>query len=330
MRHTIRPSVLAVFGLACFATAVQSQSAAPKPVTPEALPEVVARINGKEIKKGELLNRVRAVRAEKGRMGLPPDESAEFYHDVLDQIVGATLLYQESRAQGMAAPDTEVEGRLAAVKARFPEDDAFASALSAQGLTPDSLKEEIRLNLSVQKLVETDIASKIAVSEEAQKKFYDENQDQMKEPERVRVSHILVKADSEAPAEDKARARAKLEAVVAQIQKGEDFAKLARENSDDTGSKAQGGELPWISSGETVPPFEKAAFALKVGELSSVVESPFGFHVIKLHERKPAGQVPFEQAKSRIGEFLTQREIQEKVRERVEQLKTKAKIEVLI
>lgn len=327
MRLRTLVSILAI-GLSGSLSFAQSPAA---PVDPKALPPVVARINGQEIKKEDLLTRVEAVRAEQARLGMPGQaESKEFYRDILEQIVGATLLFQESLAQGVAAADTDVETRLSAIRARFPEEKAFTDALAAQGLTPERLRSELKLNLSVQKLVEKHIAPSVAVSDAAQKKFYDENMEQMKEPERVRVSHILVRADAKTTPEDKAKARAKLDGIVARLKKGEDFAALAKENSDDPGSKGQGGELPWLSPGETVPAFEKAAFALKPNELSDVVETPFGFHVIKLADRKPSGPVPFEQAKPRISDYLTQQQIQEKVRERVEQLKAKAKIEVLI
>ena len=121
----------------------------------------------------------------------------------------------ECRALGIVTPDAEVEGRLDAIRARFPEPSQFATLLAEQGLTPEMLKEEIRMNLCVQKLVEKEIASQVSVSDEARKKFYEENLDQMQRPETVHVRHILVKADEGATPAQRTEARADLYRAIA-------------------------------------------------------------------------------------------------------------------
>ena len=124
---------------------------------------------------------------------------------------------------------------------------------------------------------------------------------------------------------------AKADDLLVKLKAGGDFAKLATENSDDPGSKIKGGDLGWVSKNQTVPPFEQAALALKTpGELSPVVESEYGYHIIKLVEHQDAGPVPFPEVKDRIGDFLKQKQQQEKVQDYIKGLRAKGKVEEFI
>jgi peptidyl-prolyl cis-trans isomerase C len=185
-------------------------------------------------------------------------------------------------------------------------------------------------DMSVEKLIRTEIAPKVIVTEDEKKKFYSENTEQMKQPEQAKLSHILVKVESGSSQEVRQKAQEKASGLHQRIVAGEDFAALAREHSDDPGSKTNGGDLSWVSRGQTVPAFEKAAFALDPGEMSSVVETQFGYHIIKLAERKPSETMPYEQVEGRINEFLQQRHLQEAIQAEVDSLKSKSKIEILL
>jgi peptidyl-prolyl cis-trans isomerase C len=128
----------------------------------------------------------------------------------------------------------------------------------------------------------------------------------------------------------KKAARAKAEAALARVRKGEDFAAVAREVSEDPGSAPRGGDLGAFGKGQMVPPFEQAAFALPAGQISGLVESPFGFHVIKVQERLPAGEIPFEPVKGQIKDHLAQTRREKAVDDLVRGLKEKAKIETYL
>jgi len=301
-----------------------------KPVKPEELPAVVARINGQDIKKEQLLDQAQRLRSQfPGAAQTPPN--TQFYRDVLNTLVAQTLLQQEAKKEGIAVSDAEVEQQITALRSRFPDAEKFKQALASQGLSEARLREEMHREGAVQKLVAAKVFSSVNITDAEAKAFYDKNQDKMKQPPQVHVRHILVKVDPSATDADKQKARAKAEDLLKRAQGGEDFAKLASENSDDPGSKTQGGDLSWMGPGRTVPPFDKAAFALtKPNEISPVVETDFGYHVIQLLERKEASAVPFEQAKARITEFLRQRQVQEKLQAHVEELKTKGKVETFI
>ena len=301
-----------------------------KPVKPEDLPAVVARINGQEIKKEQLLDQAEKLRSQfQGAAQAPLN--AQFYRDVLNTLVAQTLLQQEAKKEGITVSDAEVDQQIAALRSRFPDAEKFKQALASQGLSEERLRAEMHREGAVQKLVAAKVFSSVNITDAEAKAFYDKNQDKMKQPPQVHVRHILVKVDPSATDADKQKARTKAEDLLKRAQGGEDFAKLASENSDDPGSKTQGGDLSWLPPGRTVPPFDKAAFALtKPNELSPVVETDFGYHVIQLLERKEASAVPFEQAKGRITEFLRQRQVQERLQAHVEELKTKGKVETFI
>jgi len=303
-------------------------SAAAPPFDVGKLPEVVARVNGTPIGKGDLLARADSMRAQMERMGAPaPPQSDEFYRAMLDQLIGSQLLYAEAKKRGLVPTDAEVAENLARLKARNPEE--FSRQLAGQGITEKDLAADLAQNLAIQKLVTTDVTPGVQVSEEAAKRFYQQNLERMKRPAQFRVRHILVGVEQNAPAERRQAAKKKAEGLLARLNEGADFAALAGETSDDRGSKGEGGLLPWMGPGETVPPFEKAALALEPGKVSGVVESPFGFHILRLEEKRAAGTVPFEEARPQIEQLLSRQQARDMLEQKVAALRKAAKVEVL-
>jgi peptidyl-prolyl cis-trans isomerase C len=316
-------------GQAAKPDAAPAAEAAPLP--PEKLPAVVAKVNGEEIKKDDL---VRAARELQGRMqqgGASGTLNAAFYRQVLDSIIARTLLEQEAKKEGVAVSDDEVKAQLAELRGNFPSAEAFDKALKEQGLTEAELTRQARNAFTIQKFIDSKVTSDVKVSDQDAKDFYAKNQDKMKRPERVHLRHILIRVDAAAKPEDKKKAREKADAILVKLKAGEDFAKLARESSEDPGSKDSGGDLSWVARGQTVPPFEQAAFALKKpNELSPVVESNFGYHVIQLVEHQDAGVAPFDEVKTPISNFLSNKQKQERVQQRIQALRGQGKVEVFI
>ena len=141
----------------------------------------------------------------------------------------------------------------------------------------------------------------IAVSEDDLRKYYAENEKRYTAPEERRASHILVKADKDAPKAERDKARAKAEALLAEVRKNpQSFAEVARKNSEDEGSAAKGGDLDFFGRGQMVKPFEDAAFALKAGETSGIVESDFGFHIVRVSEARGGEKKSFEAVRATI------------------------------
>jgi len=176
--------------------------------------------------------------------------------------------------------------------------------------------------------IKQEVIGKISIPEEELKKYYDSNKDEFKTPEMVRVRHILVKVDESAPEKDKKAAKKKAENILKKIKLGEDFAKLAGEVSDDPGSKQKGGELGFFSRDRMVKPFEDAAFTLKPGEVSGLVKTQYGYHIIKAEEKKAAGIQPFDDVKERIRQKLLQDQTKSKVLAFIEKAMKDAKAEI--
>ncbi|HEX2644907.1 MAG TPA: peptidylprolyl isomerase [Thermoanaerobaculia bacterium] len=317
------------------AAPAQPGAAAPAPTTPavapDKMPAVVAKVNGEEIKKDQLLDEANKLKAQLDQAGQGQQASSPgFYREVLDGIIARTLLGQAAKSQGVTITDEEAKKEVDQLKSRFPNPEAFQQALTAQKMTEQGLLAEARRQMAVQKYVETKILNALTVTDAAAKDFYEKNKEQMKRPEQVHARHILIRVDPKATDADKQKAKAKAQDILARAKKGEDFAKLASENSEDPGSKGNGGDLSWFSHGQMVEAFDKAAFALQPNQISDLVETQFGYHIIQTLERKPESVVPFEEAKARIEQYLKQRQTQEAVQARIQELRTQGKVETFI
>jgi peptidyl-prolyl cis-trans isomerase C len=301
---------------------------APAKPVPHQIPPVVARVNGEEIPRADFERAVRVLEARAGGP-IPGDRRDEILRNVLDQLITYRILSQEAKRRNLAPSDEEVQGRIAQVRQQFPNEQAFTAALKQRGMDVRQFMIDMRSDLTVGKLVEAEGKTAVLVGEPDAKAFYEKNPDQFKEPEMVRASHILARFPEGADPAAKKTARAKIDGVLGQVRRGGDFAALARQHSED-GSAQAGGDLNFFGPGQMVPAFEKTAFALQVGQVSDVVETQFGYHIIKVTDRKAGRTVPFDEVKERIAGYLRQQRQQEKANALIEQLRAKAKVEVLI
>jgi peptidyl-prolyl cis-trans isomerase C len=264
-----------------------------------------------------------------GQGPVPADRRDEFYRRAIDQLVTYSVLKQEVAARNVAVADAEIEANLQEMRKQFPTEKDFQKALADRGMTLDKLRSDARVDMAINKMMEAEVAGQPEATDAQVREFYDKNPDKFKQDETVRASHILIRVDPKADEATKNKARAKAGDLAKQAKGGADFAKLARENSAD-GSAAQGGDLNFLSKGQTVAPFDQAVFSMKPGDISDPVETEFGYHVIKVTEKKPASTVPFEQVSPRIRDYLTEQQKQEKAKAFIDSLKKKAKIEVLV
>lgn len=174
--------------------------------------------------------------------------------------------------------------------------------------------------------VQKEIIGKINLTDKDYEAYYEAHKKEFENPEMVRARHILVAVKPDATPEQKEAAKKKAEEIQAKAKAGEDFAKLASEYSDDPGSKAKGGDLGFFTTGSMVGKFEQAAFALKPGEVSGVVETEFGYHIIKQEERKPAEQQPYESVKEQVKARCLQATQQERLNAFLEKSMKDAKV----
>lgn len=307
---------------------------AAEPVTKkEIIPEsaavfqgAVARVNGTSISAIELR---RAKKVMLRGETVPPEQMAEVDKQALSQLLSAELLYQAASKLEIKDLDKQIDVRLAEGRARFSKESDFAKALSNMDLDEKALRDYTRRDIIISNFVESEIVPKVKVTEEDARTFYNQNPDKFLRGENVRASHILIGVDAKATAEEKKKANEKANKLRKKLAGGADFASLAKASSTCPSSK-QGGDLGYFGKGQMVPPFEKAAFQLKPGEISDVVETQFGYHIIKLLEKKPAETVPFKDVKARIEEYLKGDRINSAVGEFVSEAKKSAKIEILL
>jgi len=303
-------------------------AAAAKPF-PAELPDVLARVNGEAINKGEFEKAVKSIEQRAGGP-VPADQRDRIYRAVLDQMVGYKLLIQESKTRHVEVPDAEIETRIGQIRQQFPNEDAFKQVLSQQNLTVEQLKDDARQDMAVTKLINDEIAGKVTVKPEDVQAFYTQNPQHFKQPEKVHASHILIQVPKDADAATKAQARAKIDDLLKQARGGKDFAELAKQNSQDPGSAPNGGDLGFFEAGQMVGPFNDAAFAQQPGTISEVVETTFGFHIIKVIEKQQAGLVPLDEAKGQIQEYLEGQGREQQTVAFVNTLKAKGKVEIYI
>jgi len=298
-----------------------------KPV-PEQLPDVLARVNGEDVTKSDFDKLITQMEMSAGQP-VPKERRDEIYRSALDQLVTYTLLSQETRARGIKPDDKEVDQQMQQIRSQFKTEEEFTKALAGRGMTPERLRSDMSKEASIKTMMDAEVAGVAPVSDAEIRDFYEKNPDKFKQPEGVRASHILIPVPQGGDAAAKNVAKAKAESVLKKVKAGGDFAKLAQENSSD-GSAQQGGDLGFFTPGQMVGPFDKAAFSMKPGEISDLVETQFGFHIIKVTEKKDASTVPLEQVTDRVREFLAGQRKQERGQAYIKTLKGKSKIEVLI
>ncbi len=240
-----------------------------------------AVVNGTVITQADLEREMDGARQRASRMGKPLGASQlpEIKKEAIERLIERELLYQESKKKGTKVDEAALKEQIEAMKKRFPSEAEFKNALSKMNLSEADVKSEFARGMAIQKVIDKEFVQKTTVSDKDKKAYYDSNPDLFKQPEQVQASHILVKVDPKGDASQKAEARKKIEEVKKKLKKGEDFAALAKEYSQ-CPSSANGGDLGFFKQGQMVKPFEDAAFALKPGKVSDIVETRFGYHMI--------------------------------------------------
>jgi peptidyl-prolyl cis-trans isomerase C len=255
-----------------------------------------------------------------------PDMIPELRKRIIDELIDKELLYQESLKKGIELEEKTVDEKMGALKKRFPDEETFRDELAQMNFSEEALRLQIRKDLVVRRLMEKEILPGIRVSDEDSKSFYDGHPDLFKQREKVKASHILIKSEADTDPISKEERWKKLEAVKKRIENGEDFASLAKEFSQ-CPSAERGGDLGYFERGKMVKPFEDAAFSMKTGEVSDIVATPFGFHLIKVTDRIEARTISYDESKERIRQHLQGKKAGEEKDAYVGDLKKKSSVE---
>jgi len=288
----------------------------------------IALVNGQIILRSTVSDEVKKMEAQSAQQGKPlsDDQVTSMKQSILERLINVELLWQESQKQKISITENDVAEEIGKLKQRFPDEKAFIEAITKMGMTEAELKEQIEKSMAIQGLIDQEITQKIIVSDQEIKEFYEKNPSYFKEEPQVRASHILIKSDDKATDTEKVNARKKIKEIQEKLKKGKDFEKLAKENSQCPSGK-DGGDLGLFGRGRMVEAFENAAFALKKGEISDIVETPFGYHLIMVTDKKDARTVGLEEAKEKITGYLKQQKTQKDVNTYIEKLHAASKIE---
>ncbi len=322
---TVSPSY-AMQGMGMPKAKVDSGKAAINPDAP------VAVVNGQPVTRREYDLAVKAYMSNVARsMGggkHNPDTmeaNIEIKNEVINNMIDRELVYQEIEKQKLEGVEEQIKAEIEASKKPFKTDEEYQTALKEQGLTDELLKKLIERRLKLQAYIVQVVKPTVEATDEDAKKFYDENPKEFSAPESMNASHILIGVEASADQAAKDEAKAKAADLKKQLDGGASFADLAKEHSTCPSGK-KGGDLGTFGRGQMVKPFEEATLALEVGEVSDVVETRFGYHVIRLDGKNEAGKVEFDVVKKDVKNFLTNQNINAAMLKKVEELKKGAKI----
>jgi peptidyl-prolyl cis-trans isomerase C len=321
---------LAAFLLGSCSARKPAEPAAPaEPVDPGK--EIVAQVNGVNIYAADLNLGVTRYQQKLASAGQEPDTEKEGEYRAaaaaLQTLIENELLFQEAQRRGFTAVKERVDEELAAIAGQFPTQPMFEKALAQMNLTPEDLRRDLEHAQSVKRMIETSIEPGVTVSAEEVRAYYDANPRLFTDPERIRARHIFLRIVPDTTEDQKAEMRRILEQLRQRALRGESFAELARQYSQDKVAK-EDGDLGFIARGQVAKDFETTLFALQPGEISGVVTSVYGYHLIQAVEHQPAALVSFARVEKSLTEFVRKRKVDEAVTRLTQELRDKAKISI--
>lgn len=265
-----------------------------------------------------------------GARGDQLDLLTQLRKEAMDLLVEQMLVAQQAEAAGVHTDPADVDTAFAALRSRFESQLSFETMLKDDGFTEESLRRHLGRMMAAQKYLD-DIRTKAAeVSEADVKRYYENNRGRLTLPEQVRVQHILISWKPLGKQDDRAFIREQIKPILERARAGEDFAALAREFSDDYATRQSGGDTGFFHRGQMAPQFEAAAFTLKPGEISDVVETSFGVHIIKLLERQEEELLAYDDIHDRLVDHVRNEQAEAAVRAEIDRLAAAADVKILI
>ncbi len=305
------------------------------------LPEVVAKVNGVEVTSHNVNSEFNRV-VKTNPNPIEPEQEKVLIGRIIDSEVTRELVFQNAKKAGTTFDKKEIEESYQMLRKQFPTEKNWKDALEARGINEEILRHSIEMDLMARKFLEAKVQGKVKITDAQVKNFFEENKERFKRPESYRSQHIFI---AYVPAEKRMKmklkelkenaeslreeARKKIDKVVAELKDGGDFGELAKKYSEDAGSAEKGGDLGFVYKGMLDKQYDAAVEKLKPGEISDVVPSPYGFHVIKLNETKPSEMAKFEEVKESVQNHLFTKEAKKIVSSNINVMRKKAKIEVL-
>ena len=295
--------------------------------------DTIAKGTGLEIKRSQLDASMISIRANAAarNQAITPDQAVMYERQILERLIQIQLLNNKATEADKAKGKELSAKQYDLVLKRSGSDEALARQLKSIGMSMEELKAKMTEEAIAQAVADREL--KVAVTDEEAKKFYDENPAKFERPEMIRASHILLTTlDPDTrqtlPEDKKATKRKQIEELLKRARAGEDFAKLARENTEDPGSRDTGGEYTF-PRGQMAPEFEAAAFSLNTNQVSDVITTQFGFHIIKLSEKIHAQKVELAKVADDLKEGLKRQKLEKLLPDYIEKMEKDANVEIL-
>lgn len=297
----------------------------------EVIDRVAAVVNGRIITLSEVKERedLIAKQISETFTGQERDKKlAELRKRILDSLVEDLLLEQEADRLGMKVSERDIDDAIDEVKKQNSlDDERLKAALKREGLTYENYRAQIKKQIEKSRVIGQQVRSKVSATDKDLADYYERNKKIFMQDEEVKVSHILFAVPEGASEEETEKIKSNAQKVLDMARSGMDFAELARKFSQDSSGK-EGGSLGYFKKGQLLPEFEAAAFSLKKGEISSLVKTSFGFHIIKVDDIKEASPEPFEVVKEKIRSAAMSEMMEQRYKEWMEELKKSAIIEL--
>jgi peptidyl-prolyl cis-trans isomerase C len=308
------------------------QAPAAPPVSdskPLELPEVVATVNGKDIARTQLQDIFNAAVQSSGMKvaDLSSAQQLGGYTQLLNDLIDRQLLLEAASKEEVS--NENVQDEIKKFKSQFPDEAIFDAQMKQAGMTPEKLESDVREELKIRRWMESQVKAP-EVSESDAKSFYESNLKEFEQPETVKASHILFTVDADAPADILKQKEEAAKKAAARAKAGEDFTTLAKELSEEPGAKESGGDLGFFPKDRMVPEFATAAFSQNLNAISEPVKTQFGWHVIKVTDKKAAGTVPFNEVNDQITSYLKTMRQREAVQKVMKDLKDSAKVQTFL
>ncbi|HMP89212.1 MAG TPA: peptidylprolyl isomerase [Kiritimatiellia bacterium] len=289
---------------------------------------VLVVVNGTEITLGEFNKEMEGMmRRMQGRVR--PEQMAQMQmqmrDQLLDNLITRQVLLDTVKAQGITISSEEFDEAVEQMTDTLPPGMTMNDMLAQAGMSEEEFRKTLTMELQVRKLLESTTGGAPEITDEELQAFYTENEAQFSRDESVSASHILISTDATDSEDDKAAKLEKINDLRRQLLEGADFAELAAEHST-CPSRAQGGSLGQFERGRMVPQFETAAFSQEIGEIGEVVETQFGYHIVKVTAKNNAGAVPLEEVKEQLSQYLGNQKQQKALQTYIEGLKENANI----
>lgn len=289
--------------------------------------KTVATVGGEVILMSEYERRAKPVIEEYEKFLTGPDKEIkikELKEKIIEQMIDEKILIQEGKRKKIKVNNKEIQDGMEEIKKRFATEEEYNKELAKQGLSGEKFKEQVKEQLIVIKLIDQEVKAQVVSPADSEiEDFYKQNEAEMVEPEQVRVRHILIKVDENT---NKEEALKRIKEILKEAKKGKtSFAELAKKYSEDL-SAPKGGDVGFFIRGQMVRKFEEVAFALQVGEISDVVETEYGYHIIQCIEKKAGEKKSLEEIRDYLRNFIFQKRMEERYEKWLRGLRDKASI----